>query len=227
MDDVADVGAEDNQSQRAEDLSALRGHHPGHVGEHADGAQGNDEAHQPVDHGIGGVNHIPHQLGLFAGYQNGAAEQQGDDDDLKHIGIGKGFPHIGGEDSHQRCHEAGVLLGLILGGLGGFRQVGEQARAVEDAGQHQTDDAGDGGGDHEVNNSFPAHGADLLHVAHGDDAVDHGQQHHGNHDEFQQVHEDIAEGLDIIGGEVSGASKIENQAHNDAQHQSNKDLSRQ
>ena len=126
MDDVADVGAEDNQSQRAEDLSALRGHHPGHVGEHADGAQGNDEAHQPVDHGIGGVNHIPHQLGLFAGYQNGAAEQQGDDDDLKHRGIGQRRDWVGGENIHNDRHNAFSRWGFIAqaAGLQGRKEAG-------------------------------------------------------------------------------------------------------
>ena len=48
--------------------------------------------------------------------------------------------------------------------------------------------------------------------------------HHGNHDELQQVHEDVAEGLEVIGGEISDADKVENQTDNDAQNQSNKNL---
>ena len=224
VNDVADVGAQNDQRQGAQDLGALSGDHPGHVGEHADGAQGDHELHQPLHHGVGGIHHVTDQLGPLTGSQDGAAEHQGDDDDLQHVGLGEGFPHVGGEDGHQGRHEAGIFLGFILGSLGSLRQVGEQSGIVEDVCHHQADDAGDGGGDHEVGHGLPAHGAHLLHVTHGNDAVDHGQQHHGNHDELQQVHEDVAEGLEVIGGEISDADKVENQTDNDAQNQSNKNL---
>ena len=227
MENVADVGAQNDQRQRAEDLSALGGNHPGHVGKHTDGTQGDDEFHQPLNHGISGGHHVPDQLGLLTGSQNGAAEQQGNDDDLKHVGFGKRLPHVGGENGDQSRHEAGVFLGLVLGGLSGLAEVGEQARVVEHRCQNQTDDAGHGSGDHEVENGLPAHGAYLFHVAHGDDAVDHRQQHHRHHDELQQVDEDITEGLDVAGGEVGRAGEVEHQTDNDTQYQSNKDLYRQ
>lgn len=121
----------------------------------------------------------------------------------------------------------GVFLGLVLGGLSGLAEVGEQARVVEHRCQNQTDDAGHGSGDHEVENGLPAHGAHLFHVAHGDDAVDHRQQHHRHHDELQQVDEDITEGLDVAGGEAGRAGEVEHQTDNDTQYQSNKDLYRQ
>ena len=40
--------------------------------------------------------------------------QQGNDDDLKHIGFGKRLPHVGGENGNQSCHEACVIHGLVL-----------------------------------------------------------------------------------------------------------------
>ena len=219
MNHVADVSAENHQRQRAENRRALCGYHPAHVGEHADGGKGNYEGHQLVNDRVEGGNNIPAQLGLLAGRHDSAAKQQGNDNDLQHIGLREGLPHIRGEDGHQRAHEARVLLGLILGGLRRFGKVGEQACVVEQRSQHKADDAGDGGGDHEVGHCLPAHGADLLHVAHGDDTVDHGKQHHRHHNELQQVYENITERLEVTGGELCGACKIQHQTHHDAQNQ--------
>ena len=75
------------------------------------------------------------------------------------------------------------------------------------------------GGAHIVHNGLAAHGADLLHVAHGDDTVDHGEQHHRHHNELQQVYENITERLEVTGGELCGACKIQHQTHHDAQNQ--------
>ena len=54
----------------------------------------------------------------------------------------------------------------------------------------------------------------LLHVFHGDNALDHGEQNNGNDDELQQIDEDITEGLQIVGSEIARTSKVANQANN-------------
>ena len=69
-------------------------------------------------------------------------------------------------------------------------RVGKRPAFVEDVGEHKADHAGDGSGDEEIRHGLPADGADLLHVAHGDDAVDHRQQHDGHDDELEEVNED-------------------------------------
>ena len=225
VDDVADVGAQDNQRQGAQNVGALGGGDPRHVGEHADGGQGDDKLHQLLNNGVEGADDIAAQLALLSGNHDGAAEEQGDHDDLKHVGVDEGLPHVAGEDVHQNSHKAVEGLGLILrrSQLGG--QVGEQARPGENVGEHQSDDTGDSGGHHEVNHSLDTNGANLLHVAHGQDAVDHGEQHHGHHDKFQQVDEDVAEGLEVVGGKLLAAvaDKGADQSHDDTGHQCDED----
>ena len=222
VDDVADVGAQEYQRQRAQDFRALGGDDPGHVGEHADGRQGDDEHHELLDDGVSGAHEVAAELCLLAGGQDGAAEEQGNDDDLEHVGRGECRPHVAGEDADQGGHKAAELTGGVV--LTGAVEDGEEACAQEDVGHHQADDAGDGGGYQEIEDGFHAHGADLLHVVHGDDAVDHGQEHHRHDDELQKVHEDVAKGLEIVGGEVLPLGKVAHKTDHNAQDQGDQDL---
>ena len=113
---------------------------------------------------------------------------------MKHIGGAEGLPEVTGEDADEGIHEVGaggLLPDLAVNELEG----GEEAGVVEDVGEHKADHAGDGSSDEEVRHGLPADGADLLHIAHGDDAVDHRQQHDGDDDELEEVDEDGTEGL--------------------------------
>ena len=223
MKDVGNVGTQQHQSERAQDLGALGGDDPSHHGEHTDGGEADDERHQAVDDLIEGGDDVAAQLALFAGSHDSTAEEEGDDDDLQHVGLGEGIPHIAGEDADQSVHEVGTG-GLLPHGALFQSQGGEQARTVEDVGHDQTDDAGDSGGAEEVRHGLPAHGADLLHVIHGENTVDHGEQHHGNNDELQEVDENGAKGLQVVGSKVGCASEIADQTDSDAQDQGNQDL---
>ena len=131
---------------------------------------------------------------LTARGKDAAAEHQGDHDDLQHVCVGEGLPHVAREDGDQGIHEVGAG-GLIPDRAILQRERGEPACIVEEVGEYQADDAGRGRGDKEVGDRLPADGADLLHIAHGDDAVDHRQQHDGDDDELEEVDEDGAEGL--------------------------------
>ena len=139
----------------------------------------------------------------------------------------EGLPHVGGEDPLDGIHEiGGGVSGPLRARLQG--QAGERAHGVEHIGEHQADDAGDGGGTQEVGHRLPAHGPYLLHVVHGQDAINHTQQHHGHHDELQKVDEDVAEGLQVAGGK--GRTALEAQAEpaqQDAKEQCDQDLHRQ
>ena len=194
VDDIAQIGAQQHQRQGAQDLRALGGDHPRHHGEHADGREADDEAHQLLDHRIGGGDKVAAQPPLLLGSHDGPAQKEGDDDDLQHVGTVEGGPHVVGKDALQGVHEVGggslFPYGSVLQG-----QLREEAGGIENIGERQTDHTSDGGGHQEIGHGFPAHGANLLHVVHGQDAVDHTQQYHGHHDELQQVHKDIAEGL--------------------------------
>ena len=113
---------------------------------------------------------------------------------MQHVCVGEGFPHVAREDGDQGIHEVGAG-GLIPDRAVLQRERGEPACIVEEVGEYQADDAGRGRGDKEVGDRLPADGADLLHIAHGDDAVDHRQQHDGDDDELEEVDEDGTEGL--------------------------------
>ena len=226
MDDVAKVGAAEDDAEGAEDLGTLRGNDPSHHGEHADGAERNDEGHHALDDRVEGGDHILRELALFSCREDAAAEKNGDDDDLKHIGGAEGLPEVTGEDADEGIHEVGaggLLPDLAVNELEG----GEEAGVVEDVGEHKADHAGDGSGDEEVRHGLPADGADLLHVAHGDDAVDHRQQDNGNNDELEEVDEDGAEGLEVVGRDLGLTHKVEGKADHDTEQQSNEDLCRQ
>ena len=194
MDDVAEVRAAEHHGKRAEDLRALRGDDPRHHRKHTDGAEGNDERHHTLDDRIERGDQVLGKLALFARGKDAAAEHQGDHDDLQHVCVGEGLPHIAREDGDQGIHEVGAG-GLIPDRAVLQRERGEPACIVEEVGEYQADDAGRGRGDKEVGDRLPADGADLLHIAHGDDAVDHRQQHDGDDDELEEVDEDGAEGL--------------------------------
>ena len=64
----------------------------------------------------------------------------------------------------------------------------------------------------------------LLHIFHGDNTLDHGEQDNRNNDELQQIDEDVAKGLDILRSEVTATGKIKNQAGDHADDQRDQDL---
>ena len=59
------------------------------------------------------------------------------------------------------------------------------------------------------------------------DAVNHGQQDNGNNDELEEVDEDGAEGLEVVGRDLGLTHKVEGKADHDTEQQSNEDLCRQ
>ncbi len=223
VDNIADVCAENHQEERTQNSRALGSGHPRHVGEHAHRRQGDHELHQPLNNRVERTDHVPAELAFLPSHHNGSAEEQGNYNDLEHVGIDKGAPHVAGENVHQHGHEAVKRLGLVLRRAQLRGEVGEQARTHEDVGKHQTDHTGDRGGDQEVSYGLDSHGANLLHVAHGEDAVNHAQQHYGYYNELQQVHEDVAEGLQIRRSEVRPSGEIADQAHSNTGKERNQD----
>ena len=61
-------------------------------------------------------------------------------------------------------------------------------------------------------------------IFHGNDALDHGQQNNGNDDELQQVDEDGADGLQVVGSESSVVSEEADQTDNNTENQSDQNL---
>ena len=208
VDNVSEVGATKHDTKRRQDLGALRGDNPCHHREHADGAEGNDERHHALDDRIERRDKILGKLPLLTRGEDTAAEHQCDHDDLQHVGFCEGLPHIAREDGDQRIHEVGARR-LIPHSTLFQRERGKQAGIVEDVRKEKADDAGDCRGDEEVSDRLPADGADLLHIAHRDDTVDHRQQHDGHNNELEEIDEDGAEGLQVVGGQTPELTILE------------------
>ena len=96
--------------------------------------------------------------------------------------------------------------------------------AVEQVCHCQADDAGNGAGGHKVYQGLDAYGADLLHVAHRQNAVNHAQQDHRHNDEFEQIDKDVAKGFQIVGGKVGYLHRVAGKAGDDPQDQRDQDL---
>ena len=168
------------------------------------------------------INHVTGGETLVTGQQNAKAQEQRNDDDLEHGGVGQRRNCIGGEDGHDGVHNT-LALGRRIFQIGGS-QRGEQMEALGDAGQHQGQSNCKCGGAHIVHNGLAAHGADLLNVAHGNHTGGDGEQHNGNHHEFQQVQEDGAEGLNVAFREIyTVGDGHQDQAGHNAHAQADKD----
>ena len=184
MGPVAKIGTEDHQKQRAQNHRPLGGGDPGHVGEHAQRRQGYDKLHQFFHHRAKGPGHVPAELSPLPGRQNGTAEEQGNHDDLQHIRAGKGAPEVAGKDVHQHGLEALEGDGFILRLPQLPLEVGEPPGVLKEAGEKQADDTGNGSGGQKIGRRPNAHGTHLLQIAHGENPIDHGEQHHRNHQEL-------------------------------------------
>ena len=84
MDDVADVGRQQDEAEVAKDLRTLVGDDPGHQAEHADRGDSKDEAHDLLRDFVEGADNVGGQLALLARDEDAAAEEQRDHDDLEH-----------------------------------------------------------------------------------------------------------------------------------------------
>ncbi len=221
MDNVADVGGQQHHGQRADDGRAVAGDDGAQQAEHADGGQLQDQLHalhEDVVQVIEGGDH----LGVLLAHQDdGEAQQHGHDDDLEHVGIHHGLEEIGGEDIHQGIHKGGGG-GSVIGQVGGGHN---REGTLEQIAAHQADDHGEGGGTQVEDHGLQADGANLADVAHGDNAAHDGEQDNGHHDEFDQVQEDGAEGLDVVVCEIRAA--LHQKTGNNGQHHGNEDLRRQ
>ena len=157
--------------------------------------------HDPLKYFIEAFHNVSGQLALLTGQQDAKADEQRNDNDLKHGGIHQRRNGIGGEDGNDGVHNALTLRWRIFEAGGG--QWSKQMQSLRSAGQNQSQCNGEGGGAHIVYNGLAAHRADLFDISHGDNTGGNGEQHDGNDDEFQQVQEDGAEGLDVAVGNIS------------------------
>ena len=201
VNDVADVCRQQNQTQRAEDLRTLRRDDPAHQTEHADRGNAEDEGHDRLRDLVERGNERCKGLALFAGYEDAAAEQQRDDNDLEHRSVDHRLHRVGREDVLDRGHDVAFLC--LICRVFGKRQNREAA--LEEVCNHKPDHAGNCSRGKEVHNGLPADLTDLADIAHGEHAVHDGKQNQRHNNELQKVDENVSEGLEIACRKIGGS----------------------
>ena len=214
MDDVANIGDADDESQLADDVSAVDSDDVGHEAEHADRSELDDHHHDLHDDFFHAVDEFADLLALFASGQNACAEEDGNDDDRQHVGRNHRLKQVGREDVHDDLHDGGSFLRLIFqrAQICG-RQRGKAA--LEEVDEHKTDDDGQSGCAHIVHKRLDADGTDALKVLQADDAVSDREQDDRDDQELQQVDVDRADGLDPLRGEIAETGEREDETGND------------
>ena len=223
MDDVAEIGNANDDEQVADDGRAVDGDDVCHQAEDADRGELDDHHHDLHDDFFHAVDKLCDLLALLTGGQDARAEEDGDDDDRQHVGVDHGLEEVIGEDVHDDLHDGGGFLGLVFQ-AGGLEQ---RECALENVGQHEADDDGDGGREHVVHERPQADRADALEILQGDDAVSDREQNDGHNEELQQVDVDRADGLDPLRGKIAETGERENEARNDTGQHADEDPCRQ
>ncbi|MCY1438770.1 hypothetical protein D9M71_549830 [compost metagenome] len=126
---------------------------------------------------------------------------------------------------------------VVLDLLGGLPVLGDIHSAqgahvdadarMEQVGQQQADDDGDGGDDLEIENGLQADAAKLLGVAHAGDADDQRGDHDRYDDHLDQADEDVAGRLQDVAdppGLLRRVDVVDQRADGDADDQADDDL---
>ncbi len=103
----------------------------------------------------------------------------------------------------QQKADDGLVVGLGRVGRHGLGveagRVDIHARArMDDIGDDQADDQGQGREHQEIHEGLEGHAADLVQVAHAGDACDYGQEDHRRDDHLHQLDEAIAQRLERL-----------------------------
>ena len=145
------------------------------------------------------ANPIPEQFAMPEESINAAidqavaeAEEQGEEDDLEHVALGESLNGVDRDDVQEHVDERG--RGDFLG-LEAFRGNGQPAAGLEDVGEHEADDHGDGRGNEVIGQRLACYAPELAYVADAGRTRDEGGQHERHHDHAHQIDEQLAYGL--------------------------------
>ncbi len=195
----AEVVGSDEAGVGAHHLRTVGSHHGREHAEHADGCKAQDVAQYLLHDLVETEENLLGRLCLLAHVNDGEAQEQGDDDDLHHVGIAEGQHRVAGEHVNDLVHESELVhLNRFLW----CRQLDEWEVALEEGGHHEAQRHGGDGGEGEVDERPDAELAHLRDVLHRDDARYDGEHHQWHHDKLQQVKEDDAEWSDIAVGNL-------------------------
>lgn len=187
--------------QRQQRGDAVLADREGHGAEGADGSHAHDHADDLEENVCGLLDHVEDQRAAAAELVQREAEEDGEEEHLQDVAVGKGAHDGVRDDVHQefrrRLHLAGTRIG-------GNRSLIERVRIDmhADAGldrvdDDETDDECDGRDDLKVEKRKTAGLADLLHVLHARNACHDRAENHGRDDHFDEADEAVAEGLHL------------------------------
>ncbi|MNE70311.1 hypothetical protein D3C80_1660960 [compost metagenome] len=136
--------------------------------------------------------------------RQGNPQQDGKQQDLQHIALGKGIHNGVGNDVHDEIHERGMFhrrgVRRQAGGVEGG-DIDVHARAgLEHIDHHQPDHQRQGRHHLKIQQRAKADPAQLLHVLHAGDPRDHGQENHRCEEHLDQLDERVAQGFERSAG---------------------------
>lgn len=106
-------------------------------------------------------------------------KSQGEEDDLEHVALGESLNGVDRDDVQEHVDERG--RGDFLG-LEAFRGNGQPAAGLEDVGEHEADDHGDGRGNEVIGQRLACYAPELAYVADAGRTRDEGGQHERHHE---------------------------------------------
>ncbi|MNC33922.1 hypothetical protein D3C75_823340 [compost metagenome] len=159
-----------------------------------------------LEHGLGnrleGTHQRVAQLCLQA--RQAQAEQHREEDDRQHFATHQRCEDVRRDQVQQGFDERVLMLhfgrgSLVLGDVHGTQGAHVDAGArVEQVGQHQAHDDGDGGHHFEVDDGLQADAAQFLRVANPGDTHDQRRNHDRDDDHLDQANEDVTSGLEDV-----------------------------
>lgn len=124
-----------------------------HQAEHAVGGKADDHHHDLHDDFLTAIDEVGDLRALAACCKAACAEEDGDNDDRQHVGVYHGLKEVIREDVDDNAHNRWGFLGLI-GKLSELCGGKRREVALEKIDQHKTNDNGERGCEHVVDEGF-------------------------------------------------------------------------
>ena len=157
---------------------------------------------------------------LFTHMYDGKSKEQGDDDDLHHIGFAEWEHGIVWKHVDYLVHECNVVyLDVVFS----CWQLDEWEVALQTSGNYKTHRYGSDGGKGKIDEGSDSELTYLGNVLHRDDTCDNREHHQWYYDELEQVQEDYTKRLDVVVSNFRCA--LHETTCNDGQNECQKDLS--
>ena len=169
---------------------------------HDDGDQGEDADRGVVHHDVrhadhdvaDGIKEVRHAAALFTEPVEAEAEHDGKEDDLQDGALRERFHRVHRHDVEKRAHKA---RRLDAGGFETFRGEREADARINEVGDEETEDHGDGGRCHEAKERLDGNTAQLGDVGNTGGTGNQGRKYQRYDDHTNEANEEIAQRLQV------------------------------